>query len=110
MNACPCCGFREGSGNPFQIVRTLRLTRHERAMFQVFAENFGTFLTGPQLVDAMYADDPTGGPDTAENSISVRMKVFREKLRKGGLDIDVRQGRGGGRRLVWAKTGRAARK
>lgn len=110
MNSCPCCGFKEGTGNPFQIARMLRLTRKERALFDIFANNFGRFISSSDIVGAMYADDPDGGPDTAENSLCVGMPKFKEKLRTRGLDIDVKRGRGGGRRMVWAKTGRAAKK
>lgn len=110
MNACPCCGFREGSGNPADIARKLRLSWQQRAMFDVFAGNFGKFISGRQIADVIYADDPDGGPVNAENVISVPMPSFREKLRKHGLDIDTKLGRGGGRRMVWAKSGRTARK
>ncbi|RJT42032.1 winged helix family transcriptional regulator [Mesorhizobium waimense] len=110
MSACPCCGFREGTGSPVEIGKTIRLTRKERALFAIFAGNFGKFLSAGEIVDVLYADDPDGGPEMAENSLSVGMRNFKEKIRARGLDIDVKLGRGGGRRMTWAKTGRAAKK
>lgn len=110
MSACPCCGFRDGSGNPKEIAKTLRLTKAERAMFGVFASRFGSFLTAQDIASAVYADDPNGGPLWADSCVAVFMGNFRTKLRAKGLDIEARLGRQGGRRMIWAKTGRAAKK
>lgn len=110
MTKCPCCGFREGSGNPLEIARTLRLNKSERAMFGVFASRFGAFLSTRELADAVYADHPDGGPEHADSCIHVAMSRFKSKVAASGLEIDTQPGPGGGRRMVWAKTGRAAKK
>lgn len=79
-------------------------------MFGVFASRFGSLLTSREIADAVYADHPDGGPEYADISIAVTLMRFRKKLIGTGLEIDARAGPGGGRRMVWAKTGRAAKK
>ncbi|MER9628410.1 hypothetical protein [Mesorhizobium sp. M0296] len=91
-------------------MKTLRLTNTERAMFGVFARSFGRFLSSREIVDGTYANDPNGGPINADNCIAVALVKFRKKLGAVGLEIDAVPGPGGGRRMVWAKTGRAAKK
>ena len=64
-------------------------------------------LTSAEIVDLIYADDPTGGPLTACRS--VRANVFRFNLlarrQRLGLRIHVRigdrPGRGAGRFCLW---------
>ncbi|TIW90592.1 MAG: winged helix-turn-helix domain-containing protein [Mesorhizobium sp.] len=110
MTKCPCCGFREGTGNPREIAKTLKLTTSERAIFDFLAGRFGEIMSAQDIAGGIYADDADGGPLYAESCVGVFVMGLRRKLRTVGLDVEGRPGRNGGRRLVWAKTGRAAKK
>jgi hypothetical protein len=54
-----------------------------------------------QIQDAIYADDPNGGPDT--NTINVLMSQMKPRLIENGLRFDTRSGPGATYRLVEIK-------
>lgn len=101
MNACPCCGFTAGKKTPVEIAELVSLSRLERVIFDTLAAQFGRFVPGPALADAVYADDPDGGPFSAVSCVGVRTISLRKKIEPFGLVIDGRTGPNGGRRMTW---------
>lgn len=54
----------------------------------------GAGLTGNQLLDLVYFDDPSGGPDSGTIAISVMIHRMRRQLNSLGLFITSPRGKG----------------
>ncbi len=93
---CPCCN---GSGEikehapvylspmQFKVYDTIRRSPHG--------------ITGPRLVDKVYADRHDGGPDYASVSVHVMIKRINDKLKGKKQQIwATNRGRGGVFKLV----------
>src|SRR4051812_23826435 len=101
MSVCECCGYSAEKKDPAQVARMLRLSPKERALYDALARRFGRWTSWQDLASVVYADDPNGGPDDAENSINVAIHYLKKKIAARGLVIDATFGSGGGRRMVW---------
>lgn len=109
MNApvatCPCCGQPVAPGQ-FQsavLSRTLGLTGVRAALVDALARSAGQWVPAQRIIAAMYADDPDGGPLTAESVLRSLSSRIRPALARAGYALEARHGgRGGGsyRRLV----------
>lgn len=76
---CPCCGAQMASPG-LEALRYVTLPRMERRVLDELIDAYPKSLSIQQLVNLVWADDPTGGPDTANNSISVYLHHIRRKL------------------------------
>lgn len=107
MKCCPTCG-QPLVGAVEQAISGLRLSTFQRRVVMGLARRMGQWVLAAELLDAVYFDDADGGPDKAQNCLSVYVWQARPKLRKVGLEIEGIPGRGGRRRLVWASERRAS--
>jgi DNA-binding response OmpR family regulator len=99
---CPCCGQPvETVRNPATVLALLPLSPQRRRLLDKLANRFGQFVTRQDLVNAIYADDVNGGPETADNHVSVMVHQLRKLMRDTPLLIDANVGGHGGYRLVW---------
>jgi len=103
MTTCPCCGATSRDLNPRVLVEYIAVTPTERRIFDYFARHFGAWVQTADIVNSVYADDPNGGPDTAESSVNGLIARLRPKLQSVGLRIDGGSGRAG-RRMVWVQS------
>lgn len=109
MSACVCCGYDPELKDPEQIARAARLSSFEFRLFDIFRRRFGRYVEADQIAYLLYADDPNGGPITANYVIGVTVSRLRRKLQPFGLTIDGMMGRGSsGRRLIWIEAKQAA--
>ncbi len=109
MSACVCCGYDPELKDPEHIGRVARLSTLELRLFDIFCRRFGRYVEADTLAYLLYADDPNGGPITANEVIGVTVSRLRKKLLPFGLTIDGMMGRGSsGRRLVWIEIKQAA--
>ena len=81
MKACECCG------HPVVEYDTLRgLTPAQQRIFNIVEKAGQAGITRKQLFDAMYSDDPNGGPDNP-NVLNVQRVKMQYALEKHGLKI-----------------------
>lgn len=100
---CPCCGqsVTEAVRDPKVVLALVHLSPLQRRIADALARRFGRWCAPTDLADAVYADDPDGGPEYARTSIAVHTAVLRKRLEKTPLDIEGLRGAAGGRRMVW---------
>lgn len=70
-----------------------RLSHLQNTIFILVRDNPG--ITMSEILDAVYADDPDGGPDSGRAVIGGAIRKFNKK-RKGVCVIKGRRGRGPG--------------
>lgn len=78
-------------------------SRKQAQVLGYLAEHFGQWVRTEALVNALYANDPNGGPADPSTNINLFAMRLKPKLAKVGLAIEANRGAVGGRRLVWAK-------
>ena len=88
---CPCCG---GSGtlSAVDLVRDGLSPMQRRIYDYLRTKPQGVDGLG-RIVDAIYADDPAGGPLTAVNTVAQQVSLMRPKLACHGLRIGSRSGK-----------------
>lgn len=96
---CPCCGRPDTRTNPIEAIAAITLSGHERRIALSLAGNFGHVVAMATLIDAVYGDDPEGGPLTADVIIKVMLVRLRRRLAPFGLAVN--NVYGVGYRLVW---------
>jgi DNA-binding response OmpR family regulator len=100
MAACPCCG-KKMNDTPLNQMQALPLTGKQRLLCGFLAGKIGKWQTRAKVIDAIYGDDPDGGPDGPEMCLRVFVHKARKQLTSIGLDIEVARGRGAdGMRMI----------
>lgn len=88
MIVCPCCGgtgrIEEKAPVPlppmqFRIYDVVRRAKHG--------------ISGPRLIDAVYADRSDGGPEFAEQSVYVQIRNLNRRLAKVCLKVSANRRR-----------------
>lgn len=59
-----------------------------RRLLEVLASQPGKWVTTTRIIDALYGDDPNGGPDNANLTIRVLVHTARPRLQAMGWDIE----------------------
>ena len=99
---CPCCGYQADKQRSAIASARGALTVFEEKIYDVLARSPGLWVDGEALIDRVYRDDETGGPDGANLVINTLACRMSKKIRPFGLALESRKGRGNtGRRLVW---------
>lgn len=86
---CPCClrPLAEPTGD--LAVYSAAMAPQERAVFDVLARGRGRAIHITSIMDAMYADDPTGGPEWVAAYRSLRRVIFRIRKRLHGSGVSI---------------------
>ncbi len=85
---CPSCGQTMHAGRaPIEALEAAPLTISERRLVQALARIYPRGTTKAHLVDALYVDDPNGGPETASLVVAVHLTRLRKKLPSYGWTI-----------------------
>lgn len=102
MIACPCCGQpMADAADPRAVLATLKLSPMQLRVCNHLARHFGKWRTWDQIVEAIYADDPNGGPEDGRVVLDQFIFRARKRLVGSGLAIESYLGRGSvGRRMV----------
>ncbi|MGS1093096.1 helix-turn-helix domain-containing protein [Aquamicrobium terrae] len=88
QRSCPCCGQPMHAGRaPIEALEAAPLTPSERLIVQALARIYPRGTTKAHLVDALYAADPNGGPETASMVIGVHLAHLRKSLLAYGWTI-----------------------
>lgn len=83
-----------------ELVAGIALSKFERRVFEALNRRFGKWVHVAELTDAVYWDDPNGGPANPSATLGNFASRLRRKLAPVGLTIDWHPG-GAGRRLIW---------
>jgi hypothetical protein len=89
---CPCC-HREIPGRELQVDAFTGGPIMRRILQKLQATRDPVPVR--TLADFVYADDPNGGPEGAENSIRTTICRMNKRLRSDGWQIKGHKGRGG---------------
>ncbi|MBN8996133.1 MAG: hypothetical protein J0H94_12975 [Rhizobiales bacterium] len=93
MIPCPCCG-RPIDEDVHAVIATASLSRSERLAVSHLAERFGKWVRLGQVVEAVYVDDPDGGPLTAHQCVYMFLYRADKKLRSLGYAVESTRGGG----------------
>lgn len=80
MIDCPCCGHPVKAPDLETIIDVCDLSKMQARVFGAIWRGRGHPVPSTKVIDAMYADDPNGGP--YESEAYVRLKVCMCRLRK----------------------------
>lgn len=83
MSCCPQCGQTLPDKNGL----VLGLTFGERAILAIVNAAGQHGISTTDLFDRLYADDPSGGPDSWLNVVHVRIHVLNKKLKAARKEI-----------------------
>lgn len=84
---CPCCFQKVDKVAPLDALRALHLPRSQSMLLELFVEKYPEHLSRIKLVNTLYDGDPAGGPDSAENIVSIMITRLRKQLKAFGWTI-----------------------
>lgn len=85
---CPCCGRGlRAPSLPLQGLLSVPLPKAGRRIVEALVKAFPRAVPMAVLLDAVYFDDPEGGPATADNVVRVAMIRVRRELEPLGWTI-----------------------
>lgn len=96
-NQCPCCGHRVAAPTLDIIIDTCRVRPIEAKILRVIWSAKGHPVQTQRIFDAMYEDDPDGGPEPHKmyNAFKEALCRLRKRLIGSGVTIENRgYGRG----------------
>lgn len=98
---CPCCRREVNQPDLEAVIDWYDIPPQEEAILRAVWAGKGRPVQNERIIDAMYADDPDGGPSpqAAYRALKVSMHHLRERLRLSGVKI-VNAGYRQGYRLV----------
>ena len=81
MNKCPTCGHTIHKGPaPSKALVDAQLSPQEQRIVAALVSAYPRRLSIGSLMDAVYFDDPQGGPECARESVSMTLSRLRAKL------------------------------
>lgn len=97
---CPCCGGYIGEAAPVAFVAERLPVGHQARVFEAFSRRVGRPFTKESLIQTMYGDRSDGGPETADNIVSIQVLRLRTFLEQYGWTI-TSEGRGRGNKVFY---------
>lgn len=100
MTACPMCRAAVPTRDLDELFDMPGMTDHARAVLGAVWEAKGRAITSTELFDAMYVDDPDGGPSVTRCYSDLRQaaKVLDDALAGSGVAVaQIAQRKSGGR-------------
>lgn len=87
---CPCCNQPVSVPTLEMILDRYMLDGHKAAILRVIWQGRGYPVSTKRILNAMYADDPDGGPSEAHMYavMKVRLHDLRERLKGSGIRIE----------------------
>lgn len=85
---CPTCGSPlKSSAVPVEGLLTMKMGGTTRRMVEALVAAYPKSVPFNRLVDAMYGDDPAGGPENPRTDIAVLASKLRPRLQVFGWTI-----------------------
>ena len=90
---CPCCGQTlPESINNIEIVLAGDLSPTHQIIMRRLAKEPGHWVANADLLDAMYGNRPSGGPEYAQQVLRVQVHHLKKKLAPYLLGIEQKVG------------------
>lgn len=88
--ACPCCGTETRTPSLDVVIDNLEIRPREAKVLRAVWKGKGHPVPKSRICDAMYADDPDGGPanSTMNLTFKVALCLLRKKLEGSGIAIE----------------------
>jgi hypothetical protein len=90
MMSCPLCRRPVGAPDRDEIIERHRLTPIETAVLEAVWDGKGLLVQAAVIFDAMYADDPDGGPTPTRMYATFKAALhgLEKKLKGTGVSVD----------------------
>lgn len=85
--SCPCCGQALVGDMPADALKDAPVGPTARLIVDELARIYPRGLDGRTLADRVYRNRPSGGPDSAENVVSVTIHRVKPVLRRYGWTV-----------------------
>lgn len=87
---CPCCGHPVYSPTLEMLVDALSISKDQATILSAVWRGKGMAVPTQRIFDAMYADDPNGGPspECMYSALKMRLHRLREKLEGSGVAVE----------------------
>ena len=87
---CPCCGAAVDAPSLEVLVDAFSISKDQETVLSAIWRGKGMAVPTQRIFDAMYADDPDGGPSPERmySALKMRLHKLREKLEGSGVGID----------------------
>lgn len=88
MNTAPAtCSL---CGRPILVLdpNAMTIQRRQKQVLEMLLRSPGRFVAKSRIIDAIYGDDPDGGPDDAEGSVQAHISKLRRLLKPLGYSIE----------------------
>lgn len=89
-NACPCCGGLVAVPTLDMVIETCGIGKIEGLILEAVWRGKGKSVPTQRIFDAMYADDPDGGPSQTEmyKRFKFGLHRLRTKLEGSGVSVE----------------------
>lgn len=87
--ACPCCGQRVEAPSLDMVVEICGVGTIEGAILEAVWRGKGRSVATQRIFDAMYADDPDGGPSQTEMYKRFKFGLHRLRQKLSGTGVSV---------------------
>lgn len=85
---CPTCGHETSQRAPIEGLSSAPISGAvRRAIIEVLVDAYPGHVETQRLIDIVYADDPDGGPTSAQSTISKHIMKVRAKIEEYGWTI-----------------------
>lgn len=93
---CPCCGHEVDVPALDVVIQYYSIPRVSAQILRAVWSGKGKFVPSERIFDAMYEDDPTGGPSVSKmyNAMKIGVWRLRNCLEGSGIEIEHVRGRG----------------
>lgn len=90
---CPCCGSKmiEAVDHPRHLIN-VRMSPREKVLLDLFVAKWPRPLRRHSMVNALYGDDPNGGPLTADHTAGTVVTLLRKTLTPFGWTVRSNKG------------------
>lgn len=87
---CPCCGAQVDAPTFEILVEVFNISKDQSAVLGAIWRGKGSAVPTQRIFDAMYADDPDGGPSPERmySALKMRLHKLREKLEGSGVGVE----------------------
>lgn len=96
-HVCPCCGSRTSSLGLDMIIDVFGIPAQRAKILEAVWKGKGHPVPTQRIFDAMYMDDPNGGPSSEKmySYFKSGLSILRKELRGSGVTIETVEGRRG---------------
>lgn len=87
LHSCPTCGHAIAAPCQVKALLDVKVTRQQFLILRELVGRYPRPVSRLSLIDTLYGDDASGGPDAATDNLRVRICALRKVLRPFGWAI-----------------------